>query len=227
MKPVGAIVKKKAVAFFILAVSTVFALTACHKTAPAEPLYPTATPSITGTYTATPTFTVTSTVTPTITPNDSPMLFGFEGGSIYGWAKDPGAPATSYLYPSAAQFYSGSQSLGVACAYSAGDGLVQVTRSFEGFPINLSGKNLSFFVYLSTGMLAAGTFHTEANLVNYDGTTVLLGNGPDILSPGWYQASFAVPSAAYCEMIKNVNLDIRDTSGGSYGGSLYIDDISW
>ena len=99
--------------------------------------------------------------------------------------------------------------------------------SFDGHPVNLSGKNLSFFVYLSSAMLAAGTFHPEAKLVNYDGTALPLTNGPDMTVPGWNQAVFSVPAAPEYEMIEYVYMGLKDDSGGSYNGYLYIDDISW
>jgi len=155
------------------------------------------------------------------------MLYVFSGGSLYGWTTDSAAPATEYIYPSSVQQYSGDDSLGISCAYTGVNNLVQVTRSFDGHPVNLSGKTISFYVYLSSTMLSAGTFHPEAKLVNYDGTVLQLTKGPDMLITGWSQATFAVQAAQAYEMIKYVYLGVGDDSGGSYNGNLYIDDITW
>lgn len=218
-----------------------FAGTACTKKSPAEPaevftktasptitVSPTLTVSSTITVTSTATFTptVTPTATCTITPDASSMLYGFEGGSVLGWAVDSTAPATTGVAPSTGQFFNGSQSLYVGCAYSASNDLVRIKKSFEVAPVNLSGKTVSFWVYISPAMLGSGTFRPELIMTNYAGTPLTL-TYPDISASGWVQASWSNGPNEALEMIKEISLAVRDDSGGSYTGAIYIDDISW
>jgi hypothetical protein len=190
----------------------------------------TATVTPTGTSTSTPTYTPTYTATPTatstITPDAGSMIYEFEGSSVLNWVIGAPAPATLGLATSALQFYNGSQSLAVSCAYSADNDLVRIKRSFEGVPVNLSGKAVTFWVYISPVMFGQGTFHPELSLTNYAGTTFNF-TSVDFAASGWVQASWSSGANEVLEMIKEVSLAIRDDSAGSYNGVLYFDDINW
>jgi|GEM_PF-2694952 hypothetical protein len=181
--------------------------------------------TVNGTATTTPTSTVSPTATATTTPDSSSHSIGFESG-VAGWTA-AGQNVTAIIQNTSI-YHSGAASLEMDICLTPSASGAEVDYSYAADPLDLNGKTVSFWLYVTADMAANGS----SLYFMFGESSQGIGNisqGLTIPSTaGWCQFSVNL-TGAITSYVTGIKFGLEKNGAGAYYycGPLIVDDIAW
>ncbi len=227
--------------FIIILVAFLIVSCASKKTPTSTETEPTNTPVFANTVTATPTNTTGTGATATPT-NTQTVRYNFDS-TLQGWVvstysnpPNDGELGITGATVSSVQVYAGAGAAALTCNFTGDLGTTTTAKGafkidLSASPENLTGKTITFHVYVPTDITQApynsAPYGAKVYIKTGTGWTWADGGWNNLLTPGWNTFIFSPSSVGEADT-KEVGIQIgKGTGTPDWNGTIYVDEVNW